>query len=212
MPMLRSLLTAVAAAVLCVPLQAVERPVQAAAPASLPADTPSTTPGGTQFIAPAGWMIQVRPPVVVLDPPETGSHIVLVDVTAKDPDAAVAAARAAYAPARTWPLKTAVDGSPRDDWDQIRHYDYETSANDKRSVGVSLYRRGGEYTVAIVDMDNAVAEKRGSQERMIFDRLLPKGYTRESFAGKTAHPLDTARVEQLKQFVEESRKELDVPG
>jgi hypothetical protein len=47
---------------------------------------------------------------------------------------------------------------------------------------------------------------------MIFDRLLPKGYTRESFAGKTAHPLDPARVETLKQFVEESRKELDVPG
>jgi hypothetical protein len=51
-----------------------------------------------------------------------------------------------------------------------------------------------------------------SQERMIFDRLLPKGYTRESFAGKTAHPLDAARVEVLKQFVEESRKKLDVPG
>jgi hypothetical protein len=105
---------------------------------------------------------------------------------------------AAYAPARTWPLKTAVDGSPRDDWDQIRSYDCETSANDKRSVGASLYRRGDNYTVAIVDMDNAVAEKRGSQEQMIFDRLLPKGYTRESFAGKTAHPLDTARVEMLK--------------
>jgi CubicO group peptidase (beta-lactamase class C family) len=187
-------------------------PTQAAASAALPADTPLTTPAGTQFIAPAGWTIHVRPPVVVLDPPETGSHIVLVDVTAKDADAAVAAAWAAYAPARTWPLKTSVDGSPRDDWDQIRFYDYETSANDKRSVGANLYRRGGNYTVAIVDMDNAVAEKRASQERMIFDRLLPKGYTRESFAGKTAHPLDAARVEILKQFVETSRQELDVPG
>jgi CubicO group peptidase (beta-lactamase class C family) len=210
--MLRSWIAAVTAAVLCIPLQSCKGPAQATPSASLSADTPRTTPAGTQFIAPAGWTIQVRPPVVVLDPPEPGSHIVLVDVTAKDADAAVAAAWAAYAPARTWPLKTALEGSPRDDWEQIRHYDYETSANDKRSVGATVYRRGGEYTVAIVDMDNAVGEKRGSQERMIFDRLLPKGYTRESFAGKTAHPLDAARVEQLKQFVEESRKELDVPG
>jgi CubicO group peptidase (beta-lactamase class C family) len=210
--MLRSLMAAVAATFLCMPLQAGNGATQAAASASLPADTPRTTPAGTQFIAPAGWTIHVRPPVVVLDPPEPGSHIVLVDVTAKDADAAVAAAWAAYAPPRTWPLKTAVDGPPRDDWDQIRYYDYETSANDKRSVGASLYRRGGDYTVAIVDMDNAVAEKRASQERMIFDRLLPKGYTRESFAGKTGHPLDAARVEVLKQFVEDSRKELDVPG
>ncbi|HEX6773426.1 MAG TPA: serine hydrolase domain-containing protein, partial [Acidobacteriaceae bacterium] len=206
--MLRSLIAAVATALLSIPLQA-----QAPASAPLPADTPQTTSAGTQFIAPAGWTIHVRPPVVVLDPPESGSHIVLVDVTAaKDPDAAVAAAWAAYAPARRWPLKTAVDGSPRDDWDQIRHYDYETSANDKRAVGANAYRHGGTYTVVIFDMDNAVAEKRGSQAAMIFDRLLPKGYTRETFAGKTAHPLDAARVEQLKQFVEESRKELDVPG
>jgi CubicO group peptidase (beta-lactamase class C family) len=195
------------------PSQASNGPAQAATTAPLPADTPQTTSAGTQFIAPAGWTMQVRPPVVVLDPPEGGSHIVLVDVTtAKDPDAAVAAAWAAYAPARRWPLKTAVDDSPRDDWDQIRHYDYETSANDKRAVGANAYRHGGIYTVVIFDMDNAVAEKRGSQAAMIFDRLLPKGYTRETFAGKSAHPLDTARVEMLKQFVEESRKELDVPG
>jgi hypothetical protein len=172
--MLRSLIAVAAAAVLCMPLQAWNVPTQAAASASLPADTPRTTPAGTQFIAPAGWTVQVRPPVVMLNPPEPGSHIVLVDVTAKDGDAAVAAAWAAYAPPRTWPSKTAVERSPRDNWDQIRYYDYETSANDKRSVGASLYRQGGDYTVVIVDMDNAIAEKRASQERMIFDRLLQR--------------------------------------
>jgi len=96
MPMLRGWITVAAVAVLGVPFHA-----QTAASTSLPADTPRTTPAGTQFIAPAGWTIQVRPPVVVLDPPEPGSHIVLVDVTAKDPDAAVAATWAAYAPPRT---------------------------------------------------------------------------------------------------------------
>jgi hypothetical protein len=86
--MLRSLIAVAAAAVLCMPLRAWNGPKQTAASASLPADTPRTTPAGTQFIAPAGWTIHVRPPVVVLDPPEPGSHVVLVDVTAKDADAA----------------------------------------------------------------------------------------------------------------------------
>ena len=157
--MLRSL---IAAAVLSVPLQAWSAPLQAAAPATLPADTPKTTPAGTQFIAPAGWTMQVRPPVVVLDPPEGGSHIVLVDVTsAKDADAAVAAAWAAYAPPKRWPLKTAVDGSPRDDWDQIRHYDYETSANDKRTVGANAYRHGGKTELAVIlDSQDRYADAR----------------------------------------------------
>src|SRR5580704_9966797 len=113
--MRRNLIVALAATVFCTPLQAWNGPAQAAASGSLPADTPRTTPAGTQFIAPAGWTIDVRPPVVLLNPPEPGSHVVLVDVKAKDADAAVAAAWAAYAPPRTWPLKTAVDESPHDD-------------------------------------------------------------------------------------------------
>ena len=46
----------------------------------------------------------------------------------------------------------------------------------------------------------------------IFDRLLPKGYTRETFAGKTAHPLDAARIAALGAFVEAARKATGVPG
>ncbi len=43
---------------------------------------------------------------------------------------------------------------------------------------------GGLWNVAIYDMAQAVGEKRGAQVALIFDRLLPKGYIRESFAGK----------------------------
>jgi CubicO group peptidase (beta-lactamase class C family) len=206
--MLRKCLVAIAVAIFCAPLCAGQAPPSSV----LTANTQETTPRGTQFLAPAGWSVLVRPPLVMLDPPEPGSHIALVDVQAKDADAAVAAAWAAYASPRSWPLKTAVDGTPRDDWDQIRSYDYETSANDKRTVLARLYRHGSDYTVVILDVDNATGEKRGSQMGMILDRLLPKGYTRESFAGKAAHPLDAARIEQLKEFVDDSRKQLDVPG
>ncbi len=42
-------------------------------------------------------------------------------------------------------------------------------------------------------MTQAVGEKRGAQVALIFDRLLPKGYVRETFAGKKAAQLTAAR-------------------
>ncbi|AIF46629.1 serine hydrolase domain-containing protein [Dyella japonica] len=171
-----------------------------------------TTSAGTQFVVPTGWTARVAGHKVTLAPPEAGSQVVLVDIQASTPDEAVAQAWKAYAPARTWPLQVASDASPRDDWDQIRAYDYETSANDKRSVDAVAYRRGEQYTVVIFDMANDVGEKRASQLRAISDRLLPRGYRRESFAGRKAHPLDAARVDAIKGFVEHARKAYDVPG
>ena len=46
-------------------------------------------------------------------------------------------------------------------------------------------RAGDTWTVVLYDMDQAVGEKRGGQVALIFSRLLPKGYERETFAGKT---------------------------
>lgn len=176
------------------------------------ADTPRTTSAGTQFVVPAGWSMHASGNKVTLDPPEAGSRAVLVDVKATDADAAVAQAWKAYASPKTWPLHVVTDSSPRDDWEQIRVYSYETSANDKRGVTAIAYRRGDQYTVLIYDVANAVGEKRASQWRAISDRLLPKGYHRESFAGKKAHALDAGRIDALKSFVDDARKAYDVPG
>ena len=41
---------------------------------------------------------------------------------------------------------------------------------------------------------------------------MPKGYQRESFAGKTAHALDAARIASLRDFVEDARQAFEVPG
>jgi CubicO group peptidase (beta-lactamase class C family) len=175
-------------------------------------DSPRTTSAGTQFVLPAEWSLHAAGHKVTLAPPESGSQVVLVDVTASTPDDAVTLAWKAYAPAKTWPLQVATDVSPRDDWDQIRVYNYETSANDKRGVDAIAYRHGEQYTVLIYDLANAVAEKRASQLRAISDRLLPNGYRRESFAGRKAHPLDPGRIDTLKTFVDNARKAYDVPG
>ena len=40
----------------------------------------------------------------------------------------------------------------------------------------------------------------------------PKDYKRESFAGRTPHPLDAAHIDQLKEFVETSMQQLGIPG
>jgi CubicO group peptidase (beta-lactamase class C family) len=187
-------------------------PAAPAAGAAVKADAPKTTSSGTQFMLPSDWTLHASGNKLTLNPPEAGSQAVLVDVKAGTPDDAVAQAWKAYAPARTWPLQVATDVSPRDNWDQIRIYNYETSANDKRGVTAIAYRHGDQYTVLIYDVANAVGEKRASQLRAISDRLLPKGYQRESFAGRQAHPLDAARIETLKSFVDDARKAYDVPG
>lgn len=189
-----------------------DAPPSAGVTETLTEDSPRQTPAGTRFVAPAGWSIQTRPPAVILQPPEAGSHIALVDVKATDAGAAVAAAWAAYRPNAKWPLKIANDAPPHDGWEQMRGYVYETSANEKRGIGALALRRGSDWTVVIYDVTNAVSEKRGAQIAVIYDRLLPKDYERESFAGKTAHPLDSARIDALKEFVESSRQKLDVPG
>ena len=59
---------------------------------------------------------------------------------------------------------------------------------------------------------DAVAEKRGAQDALVFGRLLPKGYTRESFAGKKAKTLDQARIAELGRFITQAEKLTGVPG
>lgn len=58
----------------------------------LEADTPTTTVEGNTFIAPAGWTITTRGPATILEAPEGGSFIAIVDVKASDADRASARA------------------------------------------------------------------------------------------------------------------------
>ena len=178
----------------------------------LTADTPRTTVEGNAFIAPAGWRIVVRGPATILEAPEGNSRIALVDVRAADADSAVVAAWAAYRPDAKWPLKVTNNFPDKDGWSSIRDYVYQTSPNEKRDVVANVRRTPNAWTVVLYDMDQGVGEKRGGQVALIFSRLLPKGYTRETFAGKAAHKLDDKRIAALTEFVETGRQKLGVPG
>lgn len=192
--------------VVCGAAQAADAPAE-----QLKADTAKTTALGNTFIAPAGWRVSVRGPATIIEAPEGDSRIVLVDVRAKDADAALAAGWAAYQKPK-WPMQVATDRPDKDGWSKRRNYTYQTSPNERRDVFARAQFAGDVWNVVIYDMAQAVGEKRGAQVALVFDKLLPKGYSRETFAGKKAHRLDAARIAMLTKFIEEGEKATGVPG
>jgi CubicO group peptidase (beta-lactamase class C family) len=178
----------------------------------LSADTPETTVLGNAFVAPKDWSIQVKGPATILAAPEGDSWIALVDVQGASDDEALAAAWRAYKPDAKWPVKVTHDLPDRDGWTRRRTYEYLVSPNEKRGVNATVLYSGSSWTVVIEDMSDAVAEKRGAQDALVFGRLLPKGYTRESFAGKKANTLDQARIAELGRFIAQGEKVTCVPG
>ena len=181
----------------------------------LAADSPTTTALGNTFVAPAGWTLSVRGRSTILEAPEGGSFLVLFDAPVKElesADAAVKAAWAEYKADANWPLKVTTPIADRDGWTERKGYEYQTSPNERRSVAADVRRANDVWTVAIYDVADDVGEKRAAQIGLVFGKLLPKGLTRESFAGKQAHPLDQARLAELKRFVETSMQLTRVPG
>jgi CubicO group peptidase (beta-lactamase class C family) len=133
-------------------------------------------------------------------------------VTAGDADAAVAAAWKLVVPSFARKLRVSSDAANRDSWSGRRTYDYETSPNEHRTVSADARLANGVWTVVLQDLAQDVEEKRASQISLMFGKLLPKGYSRESFAGREARPLDEARIAQLKEFVSRAIKDTGVPG
>jgi CubicO group peptidase (beta-lactamase class C family) len=183
--------------------------VAAAAPVSV--DTPVTTKAGNTFTVPAGWSIEVKGDATIVSPPEPGNHIALIDVKATDADAAVALAWKQYKPDHAWPLLVKTDVPDRDGWTKGRSYEYQTSPNEKRIVAVQAQLANGVWAVGIFDLQEAVAEKRGGQILAIL-RVTPKGYARESFAGKPAATLDDAKIAELSKFIGNAEAQLGIPG
>ena len=176
-------------------------------------DTPKATVAGHPFVAPAGWSLVVRGTATILTAPEGDSHVALVDIAdAKTAEQAVELAWAAYGKPKQWPLLVARKLPDRDGWTRIEGFTYQTSPNEKRGVFAEARFANGTWNVILYDVADATGDKRRSQIAKVFGELLPKGYERESFAGKQAHPLDKARIAELGKFIETAQQELGVPG
>lgn len=209
--MRRSLRPAVLATMLSLPAVLVAPAVPAQTPAAAAAEQPQATPRGINFLLPDGWARAAQGNATLLTPPEAdGSRIVIVDATAASPDDAVAQAWAALGMKPKFLLAT--EAAPRDGWEQRRFYDYDVPQNAKRVINAAALRHGKAWTVVLADVDQAIAEKRGSQFGKIYQRLQPAGHVRENFAGRSAHRLDAARLQQVADFVEKMRRDFDVPG
>jgi CubicO group peptidase (beta-lactamase class C family) len=181
-------------------------------PERLAVDTSRVTPGGATFTVAAGWSIVTDKNLVILGSPETDTHIAIVDSQAPDASAAVAEGWAAYKPAAKRPLKLVTAMPPREGWDEREVISYETSPNERAVVEAIAMRAGSTWTVFIIEASEPTLEKRAAQIELVMESLRPKGYKRESFAGRKPHPLDEAHITEIKAFVETSMQELGIPG
>src|SRR5437879_4971331 len=104
-------------------------PQAAEVPERVAAGTRRVTPGGATFMVPSGWSIVTGKNLVILEPPETDTHIAIVDSQAADASAAVAAGWAAYKPEAKRPLKLVTPRPAREGWDERQAFEYANSGS-----------------------------------------------------------------------------------
>ena len=184
----------------------------AVAPAALLA-APVKLPAGDNFESAEGWTVAPKGAVVVLTPAEAGEFVGVVEVgKAANAGDAIAKAWATARPSQTLAAKLVTDRPGRNGWDSRAIADYEVPPNAKRTILAQAFRSGTRWTVVLLDLSEAIAEKRAAALGAMVQSLRPAGYVRESFAGRTPHPLDPARVEAIKTFVSDSMRKIGVPG
>ncbi|HTT99841.1 MAG TPA: serine hydrolase domain-containing protein, partial [Rhizomicrobium sp.] len=182
-------------------------------PQAVTADTPEKTPSGATFTLAKDWALATHDKYVVASSVENDTFFVFADIAqAKDAADAVLQAWALYRPDVHRKVQTMTAQPGRNGWDERQVVEYETSPNEKAAIQAIAQRNGTKWTVIILDGKEATVEKRAAALGLMLQSLRPAGYTRESFAGKTAHPFDAARIEALKSFVQTAMQELGVPG
>ena len=175
------------------------------------------TASGHSYTPPEAFAITAAGPLLRLIAPEGDASIVVVDLaTAADAADAVAQAWKLSQPDFKRTLRIATPRPSRNGWVDQQVFEYETSPNEKLAVQAIARRSsvsdGKAWVVLLLQGSESTLEKRRSPIGKFFSTLRPQGYQRESFAGRRAQPLTPGKVEQLKGFIAEGMKQLDVPG
>lgn len=146
-----------------------------APPAKPVAASHHVTRAGTTFIVPAGWTVAETGAMTVLTPSGAkDSHVVLIESTSGDPDSARDDAWKLYRPDLKLPLVKTDEANGRNGWQQTRQYTYELPPDADRTVVLTVAFASGHWTVAILDLANAIMNLRTDDLSTIFDHLLPK--------------------------------------
>jgi CubicO group peptidase (beta-lactamase class C family) len=183
-------------------------------PVRLARDAPQHTLSGVSFTAPAGWTITTRGAEVVLDGPEPGIAMAIVEASSDRLDEAMAGAWSSFRPKWGAKVKLAQDRPARGGWASTRNYEYEGADTPTEPVRAfaKTFRQGNTLTMTLVMADSAVWDRRRAQVFLVLDSMRPTGYQPESFRDRRAHPLDAAHVARITQFVAQSLEAADVPG
>ncbi len=194
----------------------------AAAPADAPAparkltkEETVTTASGATFTASTGWTVQQARDRITLTTPEGDLSVVLVEVPAaeaKDRAAAIAKGWAEVRPSFDLEVAQSQDVTAREGWDEIGQTLYVTPTAERRIVLAVARRKGQTWYVGLLDGSQAGLGRRGAQLQTAFESFKPPGLEKESFAGKTAHPLDEKRLAELERFAESALATAKVPG
>jgi CubicO group peptidase (beta-lactamase class C family) len=182
------------------------------APERVAEDSPRATTGGATFTVPAGWTIFTDGATTLLTGPEPDLKMAFVEGPAKTADEAVASAWPALHPGFKRPLRLAQPIPGRHGWDEGKRYEYETSPDEKLAVIAYALRSGDAWFVVLGEASEASREKRIAGYALVRESLRPKGVSKESFAGKTAHELDADRIKQITDLVQQGQHALDIPG
>ena len=177
------------------------------------ADTEATSALGTATLTvPAGWSLARGTGALRIASPDGAAEVAVIELEGGDPDAATGAAWQQFRPGLQPVLHDKFDVPGRIGWDSGRGYEYEVSPNEKRLLSAFVWRTGARSVVLLIDAALATVDRQRAAIGLLAGSLQPAGYERESFAGRSAHVLDAARLQQLDALIELGRSELGIPG
>jgi len=162
---------------------------------------------------PAGWSLSRRGALTLLVPPERDSRIALLLVPAAQ------AASGEQSVVQFWgeleetppPLQ---GESPLPDglgWVERRSLLYAPSGSG-HSLTLILQRSERFWSLVLLDLSDAVADRRDPAVQQILESVQAPGFVPESFAGRRAAPLEGERRQLLSEFVAKAQRQLQVPG
>ena len=134
--------------------------------------------------------------------------VVLVEVPAaraKGREAAIAKAWAQVRPGFDLKVAQSQDVTAREGWDEVGQTVYVTPTPERRIVIALGRRKGQPGTSGSSTGAQEALGRRGAQLQTAVESFKAPGLEKESFAGKTAHPLDEKRLAELEAFAEAPR-------
>lgn len=182
------------------------------APRQLDADTKFATPSGATFEAAKGWFVSTPGGTTVLQDPDRELTLTMLEMKGADGAGVIAAAWKQVQPGFSREIRQTMNPPARQGWDEIVRTVYVTATEERRTVLAIARRKADTWYVSLIDGTDAALDRRGAQMQTAVTSFKASGVEKESFAGRTPHPLDAERQKAFADFIEQARIDGDIPG